>query len=109
MFEISRIVNSRSEYGHCGGGDVWWSDVLKSAQQVTGIISDRAHIAAIENLREGALHDFAILQNIGNAGRTAQIIFQHVVLAVAVSYEVGSRNVTPGSIWRIHADTSATK
>ncbi len=69
-----------------------------SLKQMARIVADRTHVAVIEDLRKRALHDFAVLQNVGDAGRTSQVVFKNVILAVAVSNEIRSGDVAPRSL-----------
>ena len=80
MFEIGGIVNARREHGdrrrrRFRGGAM----SCKRSKQMARIVADRTHVAAIEDLRERALHHLAVFQNVGDAGRTAQVVFEHVI------------------------------
>ena len=58
---------------------------------------------ALKHLRKRALHQVAVFQHVGNAGRHAQIVFQDIDLAVAVAHQVGSGDVAPDPPRRIDA------
>ncbi len=80
------------------------TDGLEHFEKTAGVIVDRAHVEAFENLREGALHQVAIFENVGDAGGHAQIVFENVNLAVAVAHEVSAGDVTPDAAGRVDAD-----
>ena len=85
MFEVCGVVNSRRQQSDRRRRDSRRRDVLQRLKQMARIVADRTHVAVIEDLRKRALHDFAVLQNVGDAGRTSQVVFKNVILAVAMS------------------------
>src|SRR5215831_14087572 len=64
---------------------------------MAGIIPDRTHVAVIEDLWKRTLHDFPILQDIGNPGRAAQVVFEDVIPAILVSHKICSDDMAPYS------------
>ena len=83
-----------------------WSSrqVLQRVEQAAAVVVDRADRRELEELRKRLLHELPILQHVRHAGRAAQIVFEHVVLAVAVANQVGARDVAPDAARRIEAD-----
>ena len=65
-------------------------------------------LQTFEHLRKRALHQVAVLQHVGDAGGHAQIVFQHVDLAVAVAHQVGAGDVAPDAARRIDAHALRT-
>ena len=93
---------SRTTVGfRCAARARWIRSISSSS---AGIIVHRAHAQALEDLRESALHQVAVFQNVGDAGGHAQVVFQHVDLAVAVAHQVGAGDVAPDAARRIDAD-----
>ena len=79
----------------------WRRDVLQHLQQLFGIIFDRQDRQAVEHLRKSALHHLAVFQHVRHARGTAQVVFEHVDLAVAIAHQVGARDVAPDTPRRI--------
>ena len=73
-------------------------------EQVARVVVDRADAAGLEDLREGALHHVAVLEHVGDAGRAAQVVLEHVDLAVAVAHQVGAGDVAPDALRRVQPD-----
>ena len=63
----------------------------------------------LEQLRKRLLHELPVLQHVRHARRAAQIVFQHVELAVAVAHQVGARDVAPDAARRLEADALLAK
>ena len=53
-------------------------DRFQRRQQFVGIILDRRDAVAREQFRKQPQHDLAVLQHVGDAGRRARIVLQHV-------------------------------
>ena len=78
--------------------------VLQRIEQPAAVVVDRADCRALEQLRKRLLHQLPILQHVRHAGRAAQIVFEHVVLAVGIAHQVGARDVAPHAARRLQAD-----
>ena len=59
---------------------------------------DRAHARAAEHRREGAAHHIAVGQHVGDAGRHAQIVFEHDKFAVFVADQIGAADIHIGAV-----------
>ena len=69
--------------------------MLQRLQQTFGIVFHRLNAQAAEDLWEGPLHHLAVLNDIGDARRTAQIVFEHIKLSVAIADQIGSDHMAP--------------
>ena len=78
-------------------------DGFQHLEQAAGILVHRPHRKPFEDLREDALQHLAVFQHVGDARGHAQVVLQHVVLAVAVAHQVGAGDVAPDAPRRIQA------
>ena len=62
-------------------------------EQQVGIVVDGRDAVAREQLGKQAHHHLAVFQHVGHAGGHAQIVFQHIELALA-----GPHDVDPGNV-----------
>ena len=99
---------SSTTVGFCDFCRALGRDRFQSLEEFARIIVHRADMQPFENLGEGALHQIAVLQHIGDAGWHAQVVFEHVDLAVAVADQIGSRDVAPHAPRRVDADALRT-
>jgi len=67
--------------------------VEERPQEVVRVTLDRAHAVALEEVRERAPHGRAVLDHVGDPGRTAQVVLQDEVAAVAVPDQVRPADV----------------
>ena len=67
-------------------------------QQLVGVMIDRLDAQAAEKLGEKPQHRLAVLHHVGDAGRGAGVVFQHVELVRPRAYEVdtGDMRIEPG-------------
>jgi len=72
--------------------------------QAAGIVCDRPDLRRGKHLRKHTLHHRAILEHIGDTGRTAQIVFKHINVAVAVPHQVRAGYMAPNTARRVQAD-----
>jgi hypothetical protein len=104
VLEVGRVVNPRRQHHHARCFDVRRRERFQQIAQPARIIVDRTNARRFEDLRKGALHDDAVLEDVGHAGRAAQVVFEHVDLAVAVADQIRAGDVTPHAIGRVEAD-----
>ena len=69
-----------------------------------GIVIDRQDAGGLEQLREHALHDLAVLEHVRHAGGHAQVVLQHVHRAVGAAHQVRAADVRPDALRRDDAD-----
>src|SRR6266481_7233339 len=103
MLEVSRIMDPRGQQDHPRGGDMLRRKVFEHVPKFEGVVGNRTNACAAEDRGEKALHHLAILQHIRNPGRTAQVVFEHINLTIAMSHQISARYVAPYSPGRIPA------
>ncbi len=79
MFVVGRVVDAgRQErdggLGRCSGR----RDRAQRGQQFIGVVLDRRHAVPRKQVRKQPHHDLAVFQHVGDAGRRACIVLQHV-------------------------------
>jgi hypothetical protein len=79
------------------------SDAAQVLQQHVGVVLDRTYRARGEQFRKQAHHHPAILEHVGNAGRHAQVVLQHVVLACTGAHQVNACDVRVNAAGNVHA------
>ena len=84
---------------HARRADLVVHQVLQRVEQAAAVVVDRPDRQSLEQLRKRLLHQLPVLQHVRHAGGAAQIVFQHVDLAVAVAHQVGARDVAPDAAW----------
>src|SRR5262249_22107643 len=77
-------------------------------QQFVRVFRDGSNLQSFEHTWESPFHQIAILENVGNTGWHAEVVFEDIDLAVAVPDKIRSRNVTPHSKRRINPFTLRT-
>ena len=104
VLEVGGVVHARGEQHHRRlGRRAGRRDGLQSLQQLARVIVHRADVQAREHMWKSSLHQVAVLQDVGNARRHAQVVFQHVNLAIAVANQIRAGNVAPDSAGRVDA------
>ncbi len=93
MLEVGGVVHAGREHHHRGVGNVLRRDAAQHVEQQVGIVRDRRHAIAREQVREQPHHHLAVLQHVGHAGGHAQVVFQHVELALARAHHVDACHV----------------
>ena len=78
-------------------------DGFQHLEQAARVFVHRAHRKPREYCREDGLEHLAILQDVRDAGRHAQVVLENVVAAVAVAHQVGPGDVAPDAPRRIQA------
>ena len=78
-------------------------DAAQVLEQHVRIVLHRADRARGEQLREQPHHHPAILEHVGHAGRYAQVVLQHVVLARTRAHQVHAGDVRVDPAGHVHA------
>ncbi|MNN01809.1 hypothetical protein D3C81_1144370 [compost metagenome] len=88
MLEVSRVIHAgrHDDHGRIGNADR--CNRAQVIQQHVGVVRDRRHLMAREQFGEETHHHLAVFQHIRHAGRYAQIVFQHVELALAGAHDI---------------------
>ncbi len=104
VLEVRRIINARRQQRDFRAADGVGREIMQRVEQLARIRFDRPHMRLLENLRERALHHFAVFEHVRHARRAAQIVFEDVKLAVAVAHQIGAGDVAPDAARRIQAN-----
>ena len=78
-------------------------EIAASAASGSDNLATGANLAPLEHLRESASSLRRDFQNVRNAGRAAQIVFQHVEFARRDADQIGARHVAPNAAVKSHA------
>ena len=98
MLEVGRVVGAGREERDDRLGRR--RQMPERAQEPRRILVDRLHTRGGEHVRERALHEAPVLEHVAHAGRTAQVVLQHVELPVAIAHEVGADDVAEDALRR---------
>ena len=84
--------------GHAGGRSL---DQL--AAELLAIFRNALDRETLHQVREGALHQMPVLDHVGDAGRRARVVLQHIEIALGIADDVGAGDVDIGAARRIVA------
>ncbi len=90
VFEVSGVEDAGREQDDVRLGTAFGRKRAQRGEQELRIVLDGTHAVAVEELREGALHDAAVGEHVAHAGRHAQIVFEHDELAGVQAQQVGA-------------------
>ena len=86
---IGRVVDAgRQQHDRRLGGRGRRCDRFQRRQQLVRIILDRRHAIAREQLGKKPQHDLAVLQHVGNAGRRAGVVLEHVEIVGVDAHDI---------------------
>ena len=103
VLEIGRVVQAGGEQHHGGIREALRRHRLEHVEQLLRVVLDRPHAVAPEQVGEDALHHLAVLEHVADARGRAQVVFEHVVFAVAVAHQVGADDVGVDVLGHVHA------
>ena len=91
MFEVGAVKQPRRQHHHArvihrAGG-------LQRRQQQARVVIDGRNALGREQLGEQTHHHLAVFQHVADAAGRAQVVFEHVIGAVAVAHQVDSGDV----------------
>ena len=110
VLEIGGVVDARGEQDRGRiARRAGRRHMVEDVDQVLRITIDRTHPILGEQLWEDSLHGHAALQNIGNAGRTAGVVFQYQIASVPVADQVGPADVDVNVLRDIEAHKFRTE
>ncbi len=104
MLEVGAVVVPRREQNDGGILDVLRGHAAQRFQEQVRIVVDGADRLVGEELREEPHHHLAVLQHVGDPGGRAQVVLEHVVLAVGVLHDVHARDVRVDAAGHFDAD-----
>jgi len=92
VFEIGTVVGTGGEHDNGRIGYAFLRNGAQGVEQQVGIVFDRRHAMFGKEFREEPHHHLAVFDHVRDAGRHAQIVFQHVVLARSGTHHIDARN-----------------
>ena len=81
----------------------------QALQQVGGVTLDAADARCAHQGRDEPRHDDAIFDHVGNAARSAHVVFEDIEAAVGAAHEIDSRDRDEITERRLDADCGAAK
>ena len=93
MFEIGAVVRARGQHHDRRLARVVRSHCAQILQQHVGVMVNWRHRHAAEQVRKQAHHHLAVFEHVGHAGGCAQVVFEHVKLAVVGLDDVNAGNM----------------
>ena len=69
--------------------------MLERRAEMARIVVHRPNARGREDLREGPLHHISVLKDVRDARWTAEVVLEHVNLAVGVPEQIGSGDMAP--------------
>ncbi len=97
MLEISRVVDAWGEQHDLRVQHAFGRNLGQRFAQAPAVIIDRHQRHAGEQIGEGAAHEVAILNHIGDAGRRPGIIFEHPEVTLLVADDVDAADMDIGA------------
>jgi hypothetical protein len=108
VLEVRRVVRAGSEYSQSARSRTG-RYVVENIEEHVRIVLNGHDSGVLKHLREGAFHQLAILQNVADAGRTAEVVLEDDKRPVGVTDEIGPGNVDPDAFGRIKPLTLRAK
>ena len=97
MLEVSAVVHAGREHHHGRVGAVGRRAGAQGVEQHVRVVHDRRDLVLRKQIGKQPHHHLAVFQHVRHAGGHAQIVFEHVVHAVALriggTHDVDARNV----------------
>ena len=90
VLEVGGVEDAGREQDDVGLGAAFGSERAERGQQQLRVVLDGAHAVAVEELREGALHDAAVGEHVADAGGHAQVVFEDDELAGVEAEQIGA-------------------
>jgi hypothetical protein len=89
VLEISRVEAPRRQHRDARRiADIVGLHRAQRLAQQLRIVLDRPHLYPLEQLREELHHRLAVLQHVGDAGRRARIVLEHVEFVLVDAHDV---------------------
>ncbi len=98
MLEIGGIVDAGREQHDLRVVEATRRDVRHGGAQAAAVIIDRAQADAGHEVGEGAQHQMAVLDDIGDARRRAGIVLEHAEIAEFVADDVDAADMHIGAV-----------
>ena len=104
VLEVGGIVDAGRQQHDTRIVDAGRRHLAQLAQQALAVVGDRANFEPLHQIGKGALHQMAVLDDIGNAGRAAAVVLEHQEFAFAIAHDVGAVDVDIGAAREIQSD-----
>jgi hypothetical protein len=99
---IGRVVDARRQDHHVRLVHDRRRDGQQHLQQVLRILLDGPDVVRVEDLGPGPLQDPAVLDQVGDAGRCSEVVFEHEEGARSVPDQVTPDDVGVDAQWDVH-------
>ena len=109
MLEVRRVVHARGQEHDGRIRDPGRRGRAQHLEQPRRIVGNRAHAVRREQFREHVRHRAAVLDDVRDAGRCAEIVLEHAEVAVSVADEVDARDVHAHAARRFDAGDRAVE
>ena len=90
VLKVRGVEDAGREQNDVRLGTAFGRERAQRGEQHLRVVLDGAHAVAVEELREGALHDAAVGEHVTHAGGHAQIIFENDEFAGVEAEQVGA-------------------
>ena len=107
VLEVGGVRHAGREDDHHGLVRPPRRRVEQRAEEEVRIVLDPTDRVGGEELREDAAQDVAVLEHVGDAGRTAAVVLEDHVFTVAVADDIGAHDVGVDALGRDHAEELA--
>jgi hypothetical protein len=107
VLEVGRVVHAGREHHHRGLGRGRRRHAAQGFEQQVGVMGDRRDAVLAEELGEQPHHHLAVFQHVAHAAGHAQVVLEHVVLALALrigrAHDVDAADVRVDVAGNVHA------
>ena len=103
VFEVGAVVLAGREHGHHRVARPRRSGGAQRLQQQRRVVLHRQHRLALEQLGEEPHHHLAVLDHVRHARGRAQVVLEHVVLAVRVAHQVDAGDAGIDAVGQLDA------
>ena len=108
VLEVRRVVGARRQHGHGRRLLARGRERVEILEQQVGVMLDRPDRLRREELGKEPHHHLAVLEHVRHARRHAQVVLEHVVLALVCTNDVHAGDVridATGNVHPVHLGT----
>ena len=109
VLKISRVVDARRKQHHGGLAGLPAAQRQQVAKQQIGVVFHRQHVAFGQQIGKNAVGDAPVFEHVRHPGGRAQVVFQHIQLAVVVPNQIHARDVRVDIVRHVHVHHLAQK
>jgi hypothetical protein len=103
VLEVGGVVDAGRQHDHARVGHALGRGGAQRVQQLGRVVVDRADPGIDEERRQGLAHHAAVLDDVADPARDAQVVLQHPELPVLVPDEVDAGDVHAHAVGRVDA------